>query len=562
MLPARSLACLLWTALAVAVAAVPVPGAAAPSASAAAEPLAAQAPALAAWYAAVGGRQGDASFGQLYARVAAVQLGRPYSTLPESDGESLRYDLSGFNCVTLVEESLALARCVWAGTPEPGCFARELLRNRYRAGRLDGHLSRLHYFEEWLQDNAGRGLLALQTTALGGQTRHLQFNFMSRQPQLYPFLATPAAQASMRAIETSLSRPDLRVLGRTAIPVAQAQLHGWRRPGGGDAPARHVGQPRGHRPGGRAAAPAAAARLEPEPYGAPERRRSGRLHIGAPHRPACWWRGPWRRGNRGAATRLLSPRASALVLLHGFAGGAPSWADTVARCRRSGRRRPVAARPPPGRAGPAGGFAALVANPGQALGPLPEAHLVGYSLGARLALGLLASGWPCRRVSLIGVHPGLEDATARAERAAADAAWQGAPNPGQHGRVRRRLGCAALFASQARARRRRRRPRPSCGGARRPRPWPQALASGSLARMPNFWPELARLPLPVHYLAGADDAKFVALARRAQACQPRATLSLLPDCGHNPLLEAPAALAAPCWPRRQPTTLDGTELIQ
>src|SRR5688572_17908736 len=107
------------------------------------------------------------------------------------------------------------------------------------------------------------------------------------------------------------------------------------------------------------------------------------------------------------------------VLLHGFTGAPSSWRAIAAGLV------PCLIPALPGHAG-----ASTVPTWDEAVDVLARivsrarfdgAHLVGYSLGGRLALGLAA-----RRpelfsaVTLIGAQPGLADPAERAERARAD----------------------------------------------------------------------------------------------------------------------------------------------
>src|SRR5690606_25515905 len=76
--------------------------------------------------------------------------------------EPLTLSLQYFDCITLVEACLAIARVARRpGSPEWASFAREIERMRYRGGERKGYLSRLHYFSEWLDDNERRGLVQL-----------------------------------------------------------------------------------------------------------------------------------------------------------------------------------------------------------------------------------------------------------------------------------------------------------------------------------------------------------------------------------------------------------------
>lgn len=227
-----------------------------------------------------------------------------------------------------------------------------------------------------------------------------------------------------------------------------------------------------------------------------------------------------------------------VAYLHGFAGDPAAWDATLAALPRHDAR--AIALPGHG-GGPV--LATWDACLAAIAGAVGEVELVvGYSLGARIALGLVAGGRIPRAI-LVGVNPGLGDAD-RAARRASDAAWA---------RLLRERGIAAfaeaweaqpLFASQARvpperlaARRARRR-------ALDPEQLARSLEVMGLAEMPDLRraaaeaAEAARISL----IAGADDPKYVAIAR-AIAASARAPLAVIPACGHDPTLEQPAATA-------------------
>ncbi len=163
---------------------------------------------------------------------------------------------------------------------------------------------------------------------------------------------------------------------------------------------------------------------------------------------------------------------------------------------------------------------------------------VGYSLGARVALGLVISR-RCPRAVLIGVNPGIEE-TEREARRESDAAWA---------RVLREEGIVAfeqawsaqpLFATQTRApddvlhaRRDRRL-------ALLPEQLARSLETMGLAAMPDYRAELATHASQIALLVGADDEKYASMVRAL----PAVSFETIPDAGHDPTLEAPEALAA------------------
>ena len=77
--------------------------------------------------------------------------------------------------------------------------------------------------------------------------------------------------------------------------------------------------------------------------------------------------------------------------------------------------------------------------------------------------------------------------------------------------------------------------------AHRPAGLASALRHLGAGAQPSYWDDLRTLRAPVRLIAGAQDAKFAALARRMHELLPRAELILIPDCGHAPHLERPQA---------------------
>jgi hypothetical protein len=185
----------------------------------------AQADRLAAWYRAVEGRREAETFGTLVARAAVLQRGRPYSNPPDpGSSESLRIELDTFHCVSFLESSLAVARCLWNRTPSEACFLAELESQRYRKGKAQGFASRLHYLDEWISDNAGRRRLTVITAELGGSPIQKTYFYMSRHPALFPALGSASVRAEIEATEARLTASPPWVLGRERLAQAQARL--------------------------------------------------------------------------------------------------------------------------------------------------------------------------------------------------------------------------------------------------------------------------------------------------------------------------------------------------
>lgn len=230
-----------------------------------------------------------------------------------------------------------------------------------------------------------------------------------------------------------------------------------------------------------------------------------------------------------------------VALLHGFAGDPATWDATRAELARLLPAATTIAVALPGH-GAVPVAASWDANLTAVAASLDAVDaVVGYSLGARVALGLLAAGRVPRAV-LISVNPGIADAD-RPARRAADATWA---------HLARSRGTAAfldaweaqpLFASQARAPLAERAARRTRRLAHDPEQLARSLEVMGLAEMPDYRPALPRLAGRIAAIAGADDAKFLALGRSLGDALG-APLAVLPACGHDPTLEQPAALAA------------------
>ncbi len=165
--------------------------------------------------------------GPAVVRVGELALGSPYlpNTLEEylaSAGasplrEPLTAYLTGFDCVTLVESSLAIPRT--AARPRAGwdAFAREVERMRYRGGVRAGYTSRLHYFSEWIADNARRGLLRELGPELGAVEDRRPLRFMTTHRSAYRALADDAVYREIGEMERRLDASPRHLVPKAAI---------------------------------------------------------------------------------------------------------------------------------------------------------------------------------------------------------------------------------------------------------------------------------------------------------------------------------------------------------
>ncbi|HEX3766406.1 MAG TPA: hypothetical protein VHW23_47260 [Kofleriaceae bacterium] len=214
------------------------------------------------------------------------------------------------------------------------------------------------------------------------------------------------------------------------------------------------------------------------------------------------------------------------ALLHGFAGDPAVWDDIAI----PGDRIAL-----PGHPGGGPLAADWAANLDAIAARIGRAELViGYSLGARVALGLVAAGRVPRGI-LISVNPGIADAE-RAARRASDAAWAQLARDRGLDAFLAAWEAQPLFATQQRAPAERRAARRARRRALDPEQLARGLETMGLAEMPDY---RGQIDDRIALIAGGDDARYVAIARALPA-----PLEILAGSGHDPLLEQPAALTA------------------
>lgn len=144
---------------------------------------------LAAWAAAE--RLYERPLGDTVQALAEQLLGAEYKggLLDRFEDERLVISLYDFDCVLFVETALALGQGAIARDASYDSFVQRVEALRYRDGELADYCSRLHYFTEWIADNAARGNVRPLTRELGGVSQAKPLNFMSGHRDLYKHLA-------------------------------------------------------------------------------------------------------------------------------------------------------------------------------------------------------------------------------------------------------------------------------------------------------------------------------------------------------------------------------------
>lgn len=168
-------------------------------------------------------RAGELAGGTPYVPGALDQYLKAGGRLPSP--EPLALSLTQFDCVTLVESCIAVARAAAApGEPTWPRFGEAIERMRYRAGVRGGYSTRLHYFSEWIADGARRGLVQDLGQALGGVNDARPLRFMSQHRASYPALASDNSFDEIATIERRLDNTPRWIVTPDRLPAAVSQI--------------------------------------------------------------------------------------------------------------------------------------------------------------------------------------------------------------------------------------------------------------------------------------------------------------------------------------------------
>jgi 2-succinyl-6-hydroxy-2,4-cyclohexadiene-1-carboxylate synthase len=171
---------------------------------------------------------------------------------------------------------------------------------------------------------------------------------------------------------------------------------------------------------------------------------------------------------------------------------------------------------------------------------LERVDVLGYSLGARVALGLcLRAPERVRRLVLESGNPGLRRRRDRGERRREDSALAEVIERDGLEAFVRRWEALSLFDGlrsipvDVREKLRERRL------SHRPDALASSLRALSLGAQPSYWSRLWTVRAPTLLLTGERDQKFTGIARAMAAEMPLVWGHVFPGAGHAPHLESP-----------------------
>lgn len=165
--------------------------------------------------------------GERISSIARFFLDTPYksNTLNTADGEKLIVNLRELDCVTFVENVLALAFLPEYTSSSEDAFKKNLQKIRYRDGIIEDFTSRLHYSSDWLYEMQQNLLLKDIAADLGGIKHTKEINFMSGHHELYPALKNnPQLLTKIKNMEDSINKRTRYYIPKSDIDKVYSKI--------------------------------------------------------------------------------------------------------------------------------------------------------------------------------------------------------------------------------------------------------------------------------------------------------------------------------------------------
>lgn len=110
-------------------------------------------------------------------------------TLDQNEDEKLVINLRGMDCVTYLENVLALSFAVHNHNLSKTAFVDNLRKMRYRNNEIVDYASRIHYTSDWIMENEKNNLITNISKELSDEKETKKIDFMSTHRGSYKQLA-------------------------------------------------------------------------------------------------------------------------------------------------------------------------------------------------------------------------------------------------------------------------------------------------------------------------------------------------------------------------------------
>jgi Protein of unknown function (DUF1460) len=168
---------------------------------------------------------GKSFIGKPYPKAKPRHGAKGQTLLQPIEDEVLTINFRDFDCVTFVENTLALAQTRHATEPSFDTFKQRLANIRYRHGAID-YAARLHYFSDWLYENTQTGSVRVLTKDLGGVPFDKPIFYMTlKKDTFYGNMADPTTFAQIKDAEETLTQRPKFYIPKEQVYKIETQLH-------------------------------------------------------------------------------------------------------------------------------------------------------------------------------------------------------------------------------------------------------------------------------------------------------------------------------------------------
>ena len=164
----------------------------------------------------------------LFFRTALYFLNTPYgySTLEINKKEDLVVNLREFDCLTYIENVIALYRTIISDSINFEYFKKELKNIRYRSGTIEGYTSRLHYTADWIFDNEIKKYIFDKTKLIGGVESPAKVYYISQNYKKYDYLKKHSEDVEkIKMIEEKINSRKHYYIPKEQIPTIEKSIN-------------------------------------------------------------------------------------------------------------------------------------------------------------------------------------------------------------------------------------------------------------------------------------------------------------------------------------------------
>ena len=153
----------------------------------------------------------------------------PYvgNTLEIGDKEQLVINIHELDCITFLENVITLSLCDKQEKRTFEDFCKNLIKIRYRDGKIGDYTSRLHYFSWWAEDKVKMGIIkdVLSENDTLSKENIFDINFMSNHPDYYKHLKNnPDFVSIIKQYEEEINEKKYRYIPKENLSTEKNPL--------------------------------------------------------------------------------------------------------------------------------------------------------------------------------------------------------------------------------------------------------------------------------------------------------------------------------------------------